>query len=90
MDPRHLDYLAMMGRTSMQHGDYAQAVHFLSMGLDLLQSYPPQFAAPFLADRAECLWQLGDERASVQNMRDAIKAGLPPGDLNSEVVIHRN
>ena len=90
MDPRHLDYVAMMGRTAMQNGDHAQAVHFLSMALDLLQSnpYPPQFAAPLLADRAECLWQLGVEQASVQSMRDAINAGLPVGDLNSEVIIH--
>ena len=89
MDPRHLDYLAMMGRTAMQNGDHAQAVQFLSMALDLLKSYPPQFAAPLLADRAECLWKLGEEQASVENMRDAINAGLPLGDLNCEVTVER-
>ena len=89
MDLRHVDYFGMMGRSAMQQGNYDQGLQFLSMGLDLLQSYPlhniMHFAAPFLADRAECLWQLGDERAAVQNMTDAINAGLPLGNLNCEV-----
>lgn len=87
MDLGHLDYFAMMGRSAMQQGNYGQGLQFLSMGLDLLQSYPSHFAAPFLADRAECLWQLGDEKTSVQNMVDAINAGLPLGNLNCEVNI---
>lgn len=87
MDLRHVDYFARMGRSAMQQGNYDQGLQFLSMGLDLLQSYPlhMHFAAPFLADRAECLWQLGDEKTAVQNMADAINAGLPLGNLNCEV-----
>ena len=83
MDPNHL---AQMAQMAMQHGDFAQALQYLSMSLARLPPSVPQYAAPLLAERAECLWHLGDPRASVQEMQEAIRAGLLDDGINSEVI----
>ena len=83
-DPRHL---GMMGKRAMQLHDYPDALRLFSMGLAQLQSlnYPPHFAAPFLLDRAECFWKLGNIQASLQDMENALRHGLPRDDFFAEV-----
>lgn len=75
-----------MAQMAMEHGNYQEALHHLSIGLSQLPPYLPQYAAPMLSERAECFWQLGDAQASVRDMKDAIQAGLPGDGLNSEVI----
>ena len=84
-DPRHL---GMMGKRAMQLNDYPDALRLFSMGLAQLQSLncPSHFAAPFLLDRAECFWQLGDIQASLQDMENALRHGLPRDDFFAEVI----
>ena len=82
MDIQHFVVMAQM---AMQHGDYPTALHHLSMGLSQLPPQFSQYAAPLLAQRAECFWQLGNFQASVKDMTDAIRVGLPRDGLNSEV-----
>lgn len=83
-DPRHL---GMMGKRAMQLHDYPDALRLFSMGLAQLQSFncPPHFAAPFLLDRAECFWRLGNIQASLQDMENALRHGLPRDDFFAEV-----
>ena len=83
-DPR---YLGMMGKKAMQLGNYPDAVSIFSMGLDQVQfqRLPPHYAAPFLLDRAECFWRLGDVQASMQDMENSLRHGLPRDDFFAEV-----
>ena len=83
-DPRQV---GMMGKKAMQLGNYPNALHIFSMGLAQVQflSFPPQYAAPFLLDRAECFWQLGDIQASIQDMENSLRHGLPKDDFFAEV-----
>ena len=83
-DPRQL---GMMGKRAMQLGNYPDAVRIFSMGLDQVQflSLPPHCAAPFLLDRAECFWQLGEFQASMRDMEDSLHHGLPRDDFFAEV-----
>lgn len=84
MDPRQL---GMMGKRAMQQGMFPDAVRIFSMGLEQVQllHLPPQFAAPFLLDRAECFWQLGDVQASMQDMEESLRHRLPRDDFFAEV-----
>ena len=83
-DPRHL---GMMGKKAMQLGNHHDAVRMFSMGLAQVQflSLPPHCAAPFLLDRAECFWRLGDVQTSMQDMEDSLHHGLPRDDFFAEV-----
>ena len=83
-DPRHL---GMMGKKAMQLGNYPDAVRMFSMGLAQVQflRLPPHCAAPFLLDRAECFWRLGDVQASMQDMEDSLRHGLPEDGFFAEV-----
>lgn len=80
-------HLGMMARRAMQLGNHLEALRMLNFGLAQLQSfnYPPHYAAPFLMDLAECLWQLGNFPESLKNMRDAISCGLPNDASFAEV-----
>ncbi|KAJ7371751.1 hypothetical protein OS493_023089 [Desmophyllum pertusum] len=87
MDPlQHARHLGMMAKRAMQLRDYPDALRMLSMGLTQLQplNYPPQVASPFLLDRAECLWQLGNVQASLHDMENALRFGLPRDDYYAE------
>lgn len=83
-DPRHL---GMMGKKAMQLGDYPDAIRMFSMGLTQVQllNLPPHCAAPFLLDRAECFWQLRNVQASMQDMEDSLRHGLPRDAFFAEV-----
>lgn len=83
-DPRQL---GMMGKKAMQLGNYQDAVRIFSMGLGQVQllGFPPQWAAPFFLDRAECFWRLGDVQASMQDMEESLRHGLPRDDVFAEV-----
>ena len=81
-----IQHFVVMAQMAMQHGDYPTALHHLSMGLSQLPPQFSQYAAPFLAQRAECFWQLGNFQASIEDMTDAIRAGLPRDGLNFEVI----
>ena len=94
MDPNHIaqmtqmaNHIAQMTQMAMQDGNYPQALHILNMGLAQLPPSFPQYAARFLSDRAECFWQLGNWQASVQDMWEAIRVGLPGYGLHSEVIV---
>ncbi|KAJ7371766.1 TPR and ankyrin repeat-containing protein 1 [Desmophyllum pertusum] len=87
MDPlQHAAHLGMMAKRAMQLRDYPDALRMLSMGLTQLQplNCPPQVASPFLVDRAECLWQLGNVQASLHDMENALRFGLPRDDYYAE------
>ena len=83
MDPNHC---AMIAQRAMQNGNFEEARHFLSMLLVQLPPTVPQRAAPFLLQRAHCFWELGEFGASLQDMTDAIRAGLPRNGENVEVI----
>ena len=75
----------MRARFEMQQGNYQEALRFLSMALSQIPPFLGQVAAPLLADRAECFWQLGDAGKAVQEMMEATNAGLPAYGENSKV-----
>ena len=79
--------LGMMGKKAMQLGNYRDAERIFSMGLTQVQCLRlhPHCAAPFLRDRAECFWQLGDVQASMQDMENSLRHGLPRDDFFAEV-----
>ena len=79
--------LGMMGKEAMQLGNFPDAVRIFSMGLKQvhLLGLPPPWAAPFLLDRAECFWRLGDVHASMQDMEESLRHGLPRDDFFAEV-----
>lgn len=79
----------MRGKRAMQLGNHPEALHLLSMGLNQLKQLncPAHYLAPFLMDRAECFWRLGNIQAALQNMGDAINHGLPNDGLFAEVII---
>ena len=84
MDPNQL---GLMARIAMSHGNYFEALSFIS---EALRQMPPhlintQFGTPFIADRAECFWQLGHAEEAAENMIIAISNGLPNDAPNSEV-----
>ena len=92
MNPmQNLRHLGMMGKKAMQLGNYPEAVRMFSMGLAQVNAQvqllmlPPHCAAPFLRDRAECFWQLGDVQASTQDMEGSLRHGLPRDDFFAEV-----
>ena len=88
MDPRHL---GMMGKKSMELHNYPDALRLFSMGLARLESLklPRQFAAPFLMDRVECYWQLGEVDMALHEMDNALRHGLPR-DADFAEVSQRN
>ncbi|KAM7440313.1 Stress-induced-phosphoprotein 1 [Porites harrisoni] len=77
-------HFAMRARFEMQQGNYQEALRFLSMALSQIPPFLVQVAAPLLADRAECFWQLGDAGKAVQEMMEATNAGLPAYGENSK------
>lgn len=79
------DHFAMRARFEMQQGNYQEALRFLSMALSQIPPFLGKVAAPLLADRAECFWQLGDPVKAVKEMMEATNAGLPAYGENSEV-----
>ena len=83
MDARN--HFVMTARIAMQKGNYQEALRFLSMALNQIPPFLGKVAAPLLADRAECFWQLGDAGRAVQEMMEATNAGLPAYGENSEV-----
>ncbi|KAJ7371761.1 hypothetical protein OS493_023099 [Desmophyllum pertusum] len=87
MDPlQHANHLGILAKRAMQLRNYHEALRMLSMGLTHLQplKYPPYVASPFLLDRAECLWQLGNVPASLHDMEDALRFGLSRDDFVHE------
>ena len=83
MDARN--HFAMRARIEMHQGNYQEALRFLSMALNQIPPFLGKVAAPLLADRAECFWQLGHAGKAVQEMMNARDAGLPAYGENSEV-----
>ena len=83
MDARN--HFAMRARIEMHQGNYQEALRFLSMALNQIPPFLGKVAAPLLADRAECFWQLGHAGKAVQEMMSARDAGLPAYGENSEV-----
>ena len=84
MDPNQC---GLMARIAMSQGNFIEALNRISMAL---RQIPPDlintpFGAPFIADRAECFWQLGDAEEAANNMMIAISNGLPDDAANSEV-----
>ena len=79
-------HFAMRARFEMQQGNYQEALRFLSMALSQIPPFLGQVAAPLLADRAECFWQLGDAGKAVQEMMEATNAGLPAYGESSKVI----
>lgn len=79
--------LGMMGKKAMQLGNFPDAVRIFSMGLKQVHSLglPPPWAAPFLLERAECFWRLGDAHASMEDMEESLRHGLPRDDVFAEV-----
>ncbi|XP_068702489.1 TPR and ankyrin repeat-containing protein 1-like [Montipora foliosa] len=75
MDPAN--HFAGMGQMAMERGDFPSALHFLSEGLEHCPRTAPQSCLPFLVQRAQCFWQLGQFQASVHDMEEAIGRGLP-------------
>ena len=75
----------MRARIEMHQGNYQEALRFLSMALNQIPPFLGKVAAPLLADRAECFWQLGHAGKAVQEMMNARDAGLPAYGENSEV-----
>ena len=76
-----------MARRAMSHGNFIEALNLISMAL---RQIPPDlintpFGAPFIADRAECFWQLGHAEEAANNMMIAVSNGLPHDAANSEV-----
>lgn len=67
----------------MESGNYQKALNILSLALNQPRSIP--IAGFLLADRADCLWELGNVHAAVQEMMTAIHAGLSSDEANSEV-----
>lgn len=82
MDARN--HFAMRARIEMHQGNYQEALRFLSMVLNQIPPFLGKVAAPLLADRAECFWQLGHAGKAVQEMMNARDAGLPAYGENSE------
>lgn len=80
MDPNHC---AMFAQRAMQNRNFEEALRFLSMLLVQLPPTAPQHAAPLLLQRAHCFWELGEFGASLQDMTDAIRAGLPDNGQNA-------
>ena len=84
MDPNQC---GLMARRAMSHGNFIEALNLISMAL---RQIPPDlintpFGAPFIADRAECFWQLGHAEEAANNMMIAVSNGLPHDAANSEV-----
>ena len=84
MDPNQC---GLMARIAMRHGNFIEALNLISMAL---RQIPPDlintpFGAPFIADRAECFWQLGHAEEAANNMMIAVSNGLPHDAANSEV-----
>ena len=83
MDP---DHAAWMGQMAMTRGDFPNAMNFLSIALEH-DFAAPQLCIPLLVQRAECFWQLGKFQASVNDMEEAIRRGLPSKGNHSQVTI---
>ncbi|XP_068717953.1 TPR and ankyrin repeat-containing protein 1-like [Montipora capricornis] len=80
MDP---DHAAWMGQMAMTRGDFPNAMNFLSIALEY-DFAVPQLCIPLLVQRAECFWQLGKFQASVNDMEEAIRRGLPSKGNHSQ------
>ena len=77
-----------MAQMAIKNGDFPGALHFLSLGLAHLAQVASPVASVFLlVQRAECFWQMGEFQASVTDMEQAIRAGLPREFKNSQVIL---
>ncbi|XP_015773456.1 PREDICTED: uncharacterized protein LOC107351677 [Acropora digitifera] len=82
MDVNQVIFMAQM---AINEGDFPGALHLLSLGLAHLANVAsPIDSVPFLVQRAECYWQVGQFQASVTDMEQAIRAGLPREFNNSQ------
>ena len=80
--------MTMMAQMAMENRDFPKALHFLSMALAHLAQVASPVASVFLlVQRAECFWQMGEFQASVTDMEQAIRAGLPRDFNNSQVML---
>ena len=85
MDVNQVIFMAQM---AINEGDFPGALHLLSLGLAHLANVAsPIDSVPFLVQRAECYWQVGQFQASVTDMEQAIRAGLPREFNNSRVIL---
>ncbi|XP_044176625.1 uncharacterized protein LOC114955374 [Acropora millepora] len=83
-----LNQLTLMAQMAIKNGDFPGALHFLSLGLAHLTEVASPFdSVPLLVQRAECFWQVGQFQASVLDMEQAIRAGLPRKFNNSQVIL---
>lgn len=83
-----LKQVTMMAQMAMENRDFPKALHFLSMALAHLAQVASPVASVFLlVQRAECFWQMGEFQASVTDMEQAIRAGLPREYKNSQVIL---
>ena len=80
--------MTLMAQMAMENRNFPKALHFLSMGLaHLAQVASPAASVSLLVQRAECFWQVGEFQASVTDMEQAIRAGLPRELNNSQVML---
>ena len=85
MDVNQVIFMAQM---AINQGDFPGALHLLSLGLEhLAKVASPIDSVPLLVQRAECYWQVGQFQASVTDMEQAIRAGLPREFNNSQVIL---
>ena len=83
-----LNQVTLMAQMAIKNGDFPGALHFLSLGLAHLTEVASPFdSVPLLVQRAECFWQVGQFQASVLDMEQAIRAGLPRKFNNSQVIL---
>ena len=83
-----LNEVSLMAQMAMENCDFPRALHFLSMGLaHLAEVASPIASVSLLVQRAECFWQVGEFQASVTDMEQAIRAGLPRKFNNSQVIL---
>ena len=83
-----LNQVTLMAQMAMEKRDFPKALHFLSLGLAYLAKVASPIASvTLLVQRAECFWQVGEFQASVTDMEQAIRAGLPKEFNNSQVIL---
>ena len=88
MEAMDLNQVTLMAQMAMEDRDFLRALHFLSNGLaHLAEVASPIASVPLLVQRAECFWRAREFQASVTDMEQAIRAGLPREFNDSQVIL---
>ena len=88
MEDMDLNQVTLMAQMAMEDHDFLRALHFLSNGLaHLAEVASPIASVPLLVQRAECFWRAREFQASVTDMEQAIRAGLPREFNDSQVIL---